>query len=245
MEVHDEHAFPRFAAAGDAALVVELGREVFRELNERVRDFDAALRAADLPEVVATIPTYTSVLIYYDPGLVRFAELVEKLQNLLLVGRSEQSSRRRWTLPVCYGGEIGFDLETLSQQVHLPAADIVKMHASTEYMVYMIGFSPGFAYLGELPAPLAVARKSTILPEIPPGTIQVGGVQTAISSMPMPTGWYIVGRTPAKLYDSRRQRPFLLEAGDYVRFLPIPEDQFHTMTEAADRGEYVPKSSMA
>jgi inhibitor of KinA len=244
MEVHDEQEFPRFAAAGDAALVLELGCEVSRLLNERVRDLDAALRSSALPEVIATIPSYTSMLIYYDPGLVRFDELVEKLRKLVSVVRSGKWSRRRWTLPVCYGGEIGFDLETLSQQVHLPAAEIIKMHASPEYMVYMIGFSPGFAYLGELPAPLAVARKSAILPEIPPGTIQVGGVQTAISSMPMPTGWYIVGRTPAKLYDSRQQRPFLLEAGDYVRFLPIPEDQFHTMTEAADRGEYVPESSM-
>jgi KipI family sensor histidine kinase inhibitor len=245
MSARSDDEFPRFAPAGDAALVIELGREISRRLNESVRELEAAIRSAALPELIATIPAYTSLLVYYDPGLVSFEELVRKLRHLPRVASDKRPSRRRWTLPVCYGGTIGFDLELLADQVKLSAAEVVKLHASAEYMVYMTGFSPGFAYLGELPAALAVPRKSEIVPEIPSGTIQVGGVQTAISSMPMPTGWYIVGRTPAMLYDSRRPRCFLLEAGDYVRFAPIAADEFQRLSDAAERGEFMPESSVA
>jgi KipI family sensor histidine kinase inhibitor len=245
MNAPDDDTFPRFVPAGDAAIVVELGRVISRSLNERVQELDEALRDAAFPEVIATVPTYASLLVYYDSGLVLFGELVIKLRSLAAAGRRAKRSRRRWMLPVCYGGEIGFDLEALARLVKLPATEVVALHAAVEYMVYMIGFSPGFAYLGELPAALGVPRKSALLPEIPPGTIQIGGVQTAISSMPMPTGWYIVGRTPAMMYDARRPRPFLLEAGDYVRFAPIVADEFHALTAAADRGDFIPESSPA
>jgi KipI family sensor histidine kinase inhibitor len=243
MSATNQGSFPRFIPAGDAALVVEFGRSVSRALNKRVRDLDAAIRSNAISEVTATIPAYTSVLIYYDPNLASFDALVGKLQRLLSTTRDEARTRRRWILPVCYGGEIGFDLEAIAQRLHLSTAEIVTVHAATEYMIYMIGFSPGFAYLGELPAQLSIPRKSAIVPDIPPGTIQIGGVQTAISSMPMPTGWYIIGRTPVMLFDIRRKNPFLLEAGDFVRFVPIKPDEFHTLAEAATRGEYTPEST--
>lgn len=243
MGAENREKFPRFTPAGDAALVVEFGRSVSRALNKRVRDLDSALRSNALPEVIATIPAYTSLLIYYNPNLARFGGLVDKLQEFLLATQDQVPPRRRWMLPVCYGGEIGFDLETIADQLRLPAAEVVAVHAATEYMVYMIGFSPGFAYLGELPAQLSIPRKAAIVPDIPPGTIQIGGVQTAISSMPMPTGWYVIGQTPVMLFDIRRKNPFLLEAGDLVRFVPIRADEFHTLSEAANRGEYAPEST--
>lgn len=243
MGTETQEKFPRFTPAGDAALVVEFGQSVSRVLNKRVRDLDTAVRSSALPEVIATIPAYTSLLIYYKPTLAPFRSLVDKLQQLLSATQDEVPQRRKWTLPVCYGGDIGFDLDTIAEQLHLSAPEVVALHAATEYMVYMIGFSPGFAYLGELPPRLSIPRKSAIVPNIPPGTIQIGGVQTAISSMPMPTGWYVVGRTPVLLFDIRRQNPFLLDAGDFVRFIPIRPDEFHTLAEAANRGEYAPEST--
>jgi len=243
MGTENQEKFPRFTPAGDAALVVEFGRSVSRVLNKRERDLDTAVRSNALPEVIATIPAYTSLLIYYKPNLAPFGALVAKLQKLLSATHDEAPPRRRWILPVCYGGEIGFDLDAIAEQLHLSAAEVVAMHAATEYMVYMIGFSPGFAYLGELPARLSIPRKSTIVTNIPPGTIQIGGVQTAISSMPMPTGWYVVGRTPVMLFDIRRQNPFLLDAGDFVRFVPIRPEEFHALAQAANRGEYAPEST--
>lgn len=235
--------FPRFAPAGDSALVVEFGRTISRALNKRVRDLDATVRATGLPEVVATIPSYSSLLIYYNPDVARFGVLVGKLKKLLSGAQSESPSSRRWKLPVCYGGEIGFDLDAATAELRLSAGKVVAIHAATEYMVYMIGFSPGFAYLGELPEQLSIPRKATIVPDIPSGTIQIGGVQTAISSMPMPTGWYVIGRTPVMLFDIRRNNPFLLEAGDLVRFVPISFDEFYSLSEAAKRGEYTPEST--
>lgn len=243
MSVRAEGDFPRFAPAGDGALVIELGREISRSLNESVRELDASIRLARLPEVIATVPSYTSLLVYYDPGIVLFDELVKKLRNVPQLSCAEKSARNCWTLPACYESNIGFDLEPLAERLNLSAAEVVKLHSSVEYMVYMIGFAPGFAYLGELPAALTVPRKTDIVLEIPSGTIQVGGMQTAISSMPMPTGWYIVGRTPAILYDERRSRPFLLEAGDYVRFVAIPASEFEVLADAAARGEFTPKHS--
>ena len=235
----------RVAPAGDAALVVEFGDVIARAVNDRVRMLDAVVRAAALSEIIATVPTYRSLLVYYDPSRTSYTTLAERLRTLEGGAPAALRPARRWAIPVCYGDELGFELEDVARHARLSSDAVVCLHTELEYMVYMIGFSPGFAYLGELPPALGIPRKTVPRPLVPAGTIQVGGMQTAISSMPMPSGWYIVGRTPAAMYDPRRPFPFLLDAGDRVRFVPIDRAEFDRLAAAAVAGSYVPTAEPA
>lgn len=230
----------RIAPAGDQALVVEFGIAISREINERVRYLEAALNQASWPEIVGTVPSYRSLLVYFDPINISFDELSRRIRALNQSEKSAKRRARRWTLPVCYGGEYGAGLNELAGAIDLPSDEIIYEHSATEYMVYMIGFSPGFAYLGELPSRLHVPRKTVPAALVPANTIQIGGEQTAVSSMAMPSGWYIVGRTPIRMYQPARASPFLLDGGDLVRFEPITLAQFIDISEKAVRGAYEP-----
>ena len=228
----------RIAPAGDQALVIELGPSISREVNKSVRDLDTAIIQAGWPEIVATVPSYRSLLVYFDPVSVSFDELTQRIRTLSRHKTAANTQVRRWTLPVCYGGDYGPDLNDLTAKLGLPADEIIRTHSGTEYMVYLIGFSPGFAYLGELPKALEVPRKTTPAPLVAPNTIQIGGQQTAISSMPMPSGWYVVGRTPIRMYQRANPKPFLLEGGDLIRFEPIVPSEFKDISAKVERGAF-------
>lgn len=197
----------RIAPAGDEALVVEFATCISREINERVRELDQALSKAGWPEVMGTVPSYRSLLVYFDPIKISFEELSRRLRTLDKIRTVASRRPKQWTLPVCYGGEYGADLDELATALSMSSEEIIRAHSGAVYTVYMIGFSPGFAYLGELPRILEVPRKAVPKPLVPPNTIQIGGQQTAVSSMPMPSGWYIVGQTPFKLYQPARPKP--------------------------------------
>jgi len=231
----DQIEIQRIAPAGDEALVVELGATISRLVNNHVRDLEKSLINAGWPEIVATVPSYRSLLVYFDPVRISFAELAQRIRTLSRRQIVASNQARRWRLPVCYGGGYGPDLNDLASKLGLSAAEVVRSHSGTEYMVYMIGFSPGFAYLGELPKALEVPRKTTLRPLVAPNTVQIGGQQTAISSMPMPSGWYIVGRTPLKMYQSANPRPFLLEGGDLIQFEPVEPHQFESIATQVER----------
>lgn len=237
--IEEPTAIHRIVPAGDQALVIELGASISRAVNDRIRDLDAALSLAEWPEILATVPSYRSLLVYFDSIRVSFAELSERIRALSQKTQAVNRKVRRWTLPVCYGGEYGFDLDDLAGKLGLAPGDVVRKHAATEYMVYMIGFSPGFAYLGELPSDLAIPRKTTPAPLVPANTIQIGGAQTAVSSMPMPSGWYIVGQTPVTMFRPAAETPFLLDGGDLVRFEPIPPTRFAGISEAMRHGDFL------
>lgn len=230
----------RIAPAGDHALVVEFAAHISRDINQRVRDLEYALAQASGPEIVATVPSYRSLLVYFDPVDVSFEELSQRIRSLSQCVKGESRKPKRWTLPVCYGEEYGPDLNDLAATLSVPSEEVIEEHSAVEYMVYMIGFSPGFAYLGELPTKLEVPRKTVLAPLVPANTIQIGGQQTAVSSMPMPTGWYVVGRTPIRTYDSARHAPFLLEGGDFVKFEAITSREFRDISAKAATGEYQP-----
>ena len=232
--------FPRFSPAGDQAIVVEIGSDISRVTNARVRDLDGAVRVANWPEIVDTVPSYRSLLVYYDAAKSSYDELRAKLLSLCLSPQTSTGRSRTWRIPVFYGGECEGDLRALAEKVHMPIDKVIAEHVSTEYMVYMVGFSPGFAYLGELPKSLEVPRKAVPARSVPANSIQVGGAQTAVSSMPMPSGWYVIGRTPVRMYDLRREEPFLLQGGDLVTFTPIDLADFTLLSLAADKGSLTP-----
>lgn len=228
---------PRILPCGDAALAVEFGDTVDPRLNAKVLALDA--RAKGLAGVVETVPTYRSLLVHYDPTVTDFAEISTALLGLTHDLPDEPADGRLWRIPVVYGGEFGIDLEDVAARHGLTPAEVIERHAAPVYRVYMIGFLPGFAYLGGLDPSIATSRRETPRLKTPAGTISIGGVQALVASIEAPSGWHLLGRTPVRSFMPGRDPVFLLEAGDRVRFEPVPERRWAALDEAASRGEPV------
>jgi KipI family sensor histidine kinase inhibitor len=218
----------RLLPFGDAALTVEFGNEIDPALNERVIAFADALRARGWPGVIDIVPTYRSVTIHVDPLLLDVATLADRLHELSpTLLRHTAHSRTRHRIPVLYGGEWGPDLEELASSAKLSVADVISLHTSVEYRVYMLGFSPGFPYLGTVPERLAMPRLATPRTSVPAGSVGIAGGQTGIYPTATPGGWRLIGRTPVTLYRPADSKPFLLSPGDLVRFEPIGPEEFN------------------
>lgn len=227
--------------AGDHALVVEFDLRIDRSVNNSVLDLFDAIRKAGWRDIKGMVPSYRSLLIYYDPVQAAFSEIEHRIRGLLRQTQTVKRRVKRWNLPVCYEPVRAPDLNTYAEKVGLGVSDVVQIHSSIEYMVYMIGFSPGFAYLGELPKALEVQRKEVPVAHVPANAVQVGGQQTAVSSMPMPSGWYVVGQTPVPMFVPGRAHPFLLDGGDLVSFTPIANAEFERLSELASHDRFEPK----
>ena len=218
---------PRFLPVGDTGLSVEFGDTIEPELNDRGMALDRVLTIAGLPGVLETVPSYRALLVEYEPQVLAFPALVARLLELdaeAAVGPAPPS--RRWVVPVAYGGEFGEDLPEVARRRNLSPEAVVAAHTSVDYRVYMIGFAPGFAYLGRLPPELELPRRETPRPGVAEGSVMVGGLQTAVAPMAIPTGWHVLGRTPLRCLDMQEPNPFLFRPGDRVRFRPVGLQEF-------------------
>lgn len=228
-----------FLPVGDCAVTVEFGREISEEINGKVRSLAMALKSAAIPGVLEWIPTYRSLLVCYDPEKISYRRLLGLLRRLInTAGQAAQAGRRVWQIPVCYGGEYGEDLHFVAQNAGMTAEEVVKLHSTVEYRIYMLGFLPGFAYLGGLDKRIHTPRLKTPRTRIPPGSVGIGGEQTGIYPIASPGGWQLIGRTPVKPYDPKRTVPILFEAGDFLRFVPIGEDVFREISAQVEAGTY-------
>lgn len=217
--------FPRILACGDSALSVELSDSIEESVSERVIALAQSLADRPVDGVEELVPTYRSLMVVYDPAIVRGNSLSIQLQRRL-DGLVQQSGRsRRFHVPVVYGGVVGADLQELADMKGLTVSELIALHSSVEYRVYMIGFAPGLAYLGGLPDILHTPRLATPRQRIEAGAIGIGGKQASINSVPGPSGWRFLGYTPLRLFDPARPEPFLLEAGDRVLFRPVSDDE--------------------
>jgi inhibitor of KinA len=239
MEAAGYPAGPRFLDAGEAALVVEFGRLVSPDIHERVLALDAAL-GTDLPDGVRElVPTYRSLMVHYDPLRISRAALIELVHARLASPVETARVANRWIVPCCYEPPHGEDLAEMAGVLRRSATEVVSHHAATTYRVYMYGFAPGFTYLGGVDETIAVSRRSKPRPPHAPGAVLVGGGLGAVATFAMPTGWYVVGRTPERLYAPDRATAFLLEPGDELRFEPIDAATFATLEARANAGEVV------
>jgi len=230
---------PLFLDAGEAALVVEFGRTVDPAISDRVLALDAAL-AADPPEGLRElVPTYRSLMIHYDPLQLDRASLVALVEQHLNAPVARKTASALWTMPCCYELPHAEDLAEMAGLLELSATEAARIHASATYRVYMYGFSPGFTYLGGLPEVLAISRRTKPRPPHDSKAILVGGGLSAIASFSMPTGWYVVGRTPERLYAPDRPNAFLFEPGDSLRFESIDAATFTALEARAEGGEII------
>jgi KipI family sensor histidine kinase inhibitor len=233
----------RLLPAGEAALLVELGDIIDPDLNEAVHRLDAAINRAELDGVVETVPTYRSILVSFDPTRTTAPALAAAISALkTAAGETNATKRRRWFVPVCFGGAHGEDLAEVASRAGLTAEAVVNLHCAADYRVYMLGFSPGFAYLGGLPEALHQPRRENPRAVTPAGSFMQGGSQAALSPVAKPSGWHLIGRTPLCLFDPRRSQPFPLAPGDRVRLVAIGAEDFDRM---AGRTDLLPDSEAA
>jgi KipI family sensor histidine kinase inhibitor len=233
--------FPRLIPAGDTALVVELGDDVSLATNARVRALDRRVAATAIPGVTETLPTNRSLLVLYEPLALDYRDLCRAIERLVtgLPAEPAETGGRSWIVPAVYGGAFGPDLARVAAMLGLAEDAVIARHAARIYRVFMIGFQPGFSYLGELDPALATSRLDEPRAEVATGTVSIAGLQTVINSVVAPSGWNLIGRTPARLFDLRRAAPFLLAPGDAVRFKPMPHAAWDALDARAEAGDPV------
>jgi inhibitor of KinA len=235
------YAAPRLLPCGDRALSVELGDEISREVNARVLALDYLIRQQSVRGVTETVPSFRSLLVYYDPFVVGYEDLGTVLRALTARARAEVLPPARMVeLPCCYGGELGFDLDAVAVRLGLEAGEVVTLHAGAEYHVEFVGFTPGLPYMSGMPERLFLPRLETPRVKTPPGSVSIGGIQCCIYSVESPGGFWVLGRTPVRLYDPAAADPILLRAGDRVRFRVIERAEFDATAKAVARGLYKP-----
>jgi len=229
--------WPRFLVAGDAALVVEFGDEINPQINRQVHRLAHALAHRALPGLGEAVPSYRSLLVHYDPLRLSYAQ-VEAFVSGTLRHCQEMvpPEPRQVEVPTVYGGECGPDIEFVAAHAGLSVEEVVRRHAGATYTVYMLGFTPGFTYLGGLPEAIAAPRLPTPRPSVPAGSVGIAGSQTGIYALATPGGWRLIGRTPLRLFDARQIPPAFVRPGDRVRFVPIPAEAFDALAAEAGRG---------
>ncbi len=227
-------ASPRFLHAGEAALVVEYGETTGRGYHDLVLALDAALAATPVAGVTETVPTYRSLMIHFDARVLT-ADALEAALRALAPGEARgRAGGRRWRIPACYDGPHGEDLAELAELLGLTPERVAALHAGARYRVVMYGFAPGFVFIDGLPDELRVSRRQTPRPPHQPGALTTANGQALIASVSMPTGWYVLGRTPVRTYDPRRAEVFPLAVGDEVAFERIDPARFDVLAREAE-----------
>jgi len=240
----------RFLPLGEQGLTVELGDAVDEEVNDRVHLLAAAVRRDLSALVEEVVPTYRSALLVFDPLRVTRAELVQRVRKLLETPPpprpsppagergEERAAFRIVHVPVCYGGELGPDLGFVAEHAGLSPDEVVRLHAEPLYRVYMLGFTPGFPYLGGLSPRIAAPRLDQPRARVAAGSVGIAGPQTGIYPIESPGGWRVIGRTPLRLFDPAAVEPFLLRAGDRLRFRAVSSAVLAEISRRIEAGAY-------
>jgi len=221
--------YPRsiFRVMGDRGLLLEFGDEISLEINEKVRRMTLAVQAGVIEGIIEKVPTYRSLLIIYNPLIINIEDLKKRLDWMEeALGQSPFPEPKLTRIPVVYGGSYGPDLNYAAKFCQITSEEVVRLHCSKPYQIYMIGFMPGFPYMGEVPEALITPRLKTPRLSVPAGSVAIAQRQTGIYPMESPGGWQIIGRTPVQLFDPEKEHPALLQMGDLVQFYPISEKEF-------------------
>ncbi|MCY7792031.1 5-oxoprolinase subunit PxpB [Bacillus haynesii] len=229
---------------GDSAVIIQLGEGISEQTHRVVSALTKRIENDPFPGFIECVPAFTSVTVFYQPFEVyrkmesgkavdspyeKVKALIEHhLQELTM---KEETNQRTVEIPVCYGGRFGPDLEEVADINGLTAEEVIDIHTSGEYLVYMIGFAPGFPYLGGMSEKIAAPRRSSPRTSIPAGSVGIAGMQTGVYPLSTPGGWQLIGNTPLELFKPYEQPPSLLRAGDIVKFVSVTEEEYHALKE--------------
>lgn len=232
----------RFLPAGDCALVVELDDDIGAGLNRRLRALEWLLGEGRLAGVTETVPSFRSLLVYYDPEVIGYDALCAAVETRIgQAAHTPAPGARSIEIPCCYRDPaLGFDLQAVAARLGMNVESVIEAHTAVEYLVYFIGFAPGQPYLTGLPAPLAIPRLESPRTQTPAGAVGIGGTQCCIYSVQSPGGFWILGQTPVRLYDPEAATPILLEPGDRLRFRSIERGEYDAIAVEVARGAYTP-----
>lgn len=237
----------RILDSGDSAFTIEFGNVIDPAVQAAVDALDHAVAAVHaqgaLPGLIETVPTFRSLTVIYDPLLVDRSALIAAIAPLAQAATPTPGvPARTWRLPACYEDEAAPDLDDTARTLGLSCAELVRLHATTDYVVYMLGFLPGFPFMGDLPEPLRLPRRAEPRIRVPAGSIAIAAGLTAIYPWESPGGWHLLGRCPVPLFDATRSQPALLQAGDHVRFEPVSASEYTRLERACANGEIDPDS---
>lgn len=229
----------KIVTAGDSSVLIEFPQEISPRINAKISATVRLLKSQQTQGVIDIIPAFCSLLINYDPRVISYGEMKKRLEDILKIEvKAGEESKRVYEIPVCYGGDFGPDIENIAANAGLSVEEVIKIHTSCDYLIYMLGFLPGFCYLGGLDERIHTPRLANPRLKIPAGSVGIGGSQTGIYPLDSPGGWQLMGMTPVKTYDPDREIPILVQAGEYIRFVPISEEEFYRIKEQVELGEY-------
>lgn len=231
-------AHATFKPSGDGGLVVEFGTRIDRLVSAQVMRTAQAVEKANISGVRELVPTFRSLFVHYDPLRARFSELSKAIAELQLGHVEAPSIGRVAEIPVRYGGKAGDDLGSVAEAAGLSSDEVVALHSGTTYFVYMLGFLPGYAYLGDVPEPIRLPRRPTPRVRVPPGSVAIANEMACVYSLESPGGWHLIGHTPVKFFDAAADEPTLLSPGDGVRFVPVSEADHAEIASACQSGRY-------
>ena len=229
----------KYLIAGDRAIVIEFGEEIEEQVNSKIRSLTVAIDQEGVIGINETIPTYRSLMVIYDPMIMELDELIGVIKSIITrMHELKLPEAKVIEIPTLYGGEYGPDIEYVADHNKISIDEVIKIHTEMEYLIYMIGFTPGFPYLGGMSDKIEAPRLQNPRTKIPVGSVGIAGKQTGIYPVESPGGWQLIGRTPVKLYDPYRKDPVLLNAGDYIKFVQIDESEFKNIEALELEGKY-------
>jgi UPF0271 protein len=229
---------------GDCGVRVQFGKEISETTNERIRSFSAMLEKENIPGIIEWIPAFTAISIVYNPEQLTFNSLCDYLRKMeAQLETSPLPPAEVLTIPVLYGGKHGPDLAHVADHVGLSKEEVIALHAEKDYLIYMMGFSPGFPYLGGMDEKIATPRHKSPRMNVSAGSVGIAGKQTGIYPSESAGGWQIIGKTPVPLYDPKAEEPILLRTGNYIRFTSITEQEFDQITQEVAAGTYAIEKS--
>ena len=228
----------RFLSSGDTAIVVEFGDYIERALSDRVLALASQVRAAGLDGVVEMVPTFRSLMVHYDPLLTDSASLTQAIDKLLHAKGGETQQTKLWRVPACYAPTHAPDIAEVAERAGLAVDEVIRLHSGTRFHIYMMGFAPGFGYMGDLPQPLMLPRRADPRTRVPAGSIAIATNLTAIYPLESPGGWHLIGTTPIRMFNPSWPRPALFSPGDAVSFEPVGVAEFESIRAAVAGDSY-------
>jgi KipI family sensor histidine kinase inhibitor len=229
----------RYLTAGDRALVVEFGNKISEDINSRVRSMMIAVERENIEGIIEITPTYRSLMIHYNPMKISYSKLLTDLKILEKKLKDiDIPLPEIIEIPVLYNGENGPDIINVAEHNNITTQEVIDIHSSREYLIYMLGFTPGFPYLGGMDERISTPRLGTPRTKINSGSIGIAGSQTGIYPIDSPGGWQIIGKTPLNLYDAFRDPPILLDPGNYIKFVPVNLSEYNSIEEAVKNNNY-------
>ncbi|MDW7675305.1 MAG: 5-oxoprolinase subunit PxpB [Bacillota bacterium] len=234
-----------YKAAGDTTIIIEFANEISEKVNTQVRSMYLAIEKSLIAGIEEVVPTYRSLMICYNPLLVKASTLMQQLKEIELhLEEIDIPKPKIIEIPTLYGGDYGPDLDFVAEHNNLTSAEVINLHSKGKYLIYMLGFTPGFPYLGGLDQKIATPRLEKPRLSIPAGSVGIAGAQTGIYPIESPGGWRLIGRTPLRLFDPNREPHFLLQLGDYLQFKPVDESQYGLIKAQVDNNIFEVKTSL-